>query len=204
MKSQRGVITWAGRYDFLLWLLTLGRERRFRELLLAPARLRQGESVLDVGCGTGSLAFVAKRIVGPAGTVHGIDASQPMINRAAAKAARSGIHAQFEVASADALPFPDGSFDVALSTVMLHHLPRATRVVAVSEMRRILRPQGRALLVDFGGGRNGRGPGLHFHRHGHVDPEVLIQLAIDAGLRVIESGPVGKWRLQYVLAARQA
>jgi ubiquinone/menaquinone biosynthesis C-methylase UbiE len=202
MKSQRGLVTWAGRYDLFIWLLTFGRERRFRELLLAPARLRQGEAVLDVGCGTGSLAIVAKRMVGPMGTVHGIDASEPMIARAKAKAVKKGSGTQFDVASADALPFSDGIFDVALSTVMLHHLPKATRVMAVNEMRRILKVEGRALLVDFAGTRNGRGPRLHFHRHGHVDPRVLVELAVDAGLRVIENGPVGRWNLQYVLAIR--
>jgi ubiquinone/menaquinone biosynthesis C-methylase UbiE len=204
MKSQRGVITWAGRYDLLIWLMTFGRERRFRELRLAPARLRQGEAVLDVGCGTGSLALTAKRVVGPAGAVHGIDASGPMIARAKSKAMKKGADAQFDVASADALPFPDRTFDVALSTVMLHHLPKATRVVAVSEMRRVLKPDGRALLVDFAGARNGRGPRLHFHRHGHVDPRALAELAVDAGLRVVDSGPVGRWKLQYVLATKQS
>lgn len=203
MRSQRGLVTWAGRYDLFIWLLTLGRERRFRELLLRPARLRQGERVLDVGCGTGSLALVAKGFVGPAGTVHGIDASEPMVARAKSKAAKRRLVAQFDVASADALPFADRTFDVALSTVMLHHLPKATRVAAVSEMRRVLKGGGRALLVDFAGGRTGRGPRFHFHRHGHVDPRVLVELAVDAGLRVVDTGPVGRWNLQFVLAAKQ-
>jgi ubiquinone/menaquinone biosynthesis C-methylase UbiE len=204
MKGQRGVVTWAGRYDVIVWLLTLGRETRFRELPLAPARLQQGESVLDVGCGTGSLAVVAKRMVGPTGEVHGIDASVPMIARAKAKARRRGVNAYFDVASADALPFPDRAFDVALSTVMLHHLSKTTRVAAVSEMRRVLRPNGRALLVDFAGARNGKGPRLHFHRHGHVDPRALTEFAVEAGLRVVDSGPVGRWNLQYVLAAKHS
>ena len=204
MKSQRGVVTWAGRYDVIVWLLTLGRETRFRELLLAPARLQQGESVLDVGCGTGSLALVAKRMVGPAGQVHGIDASVPMIARAKSKARRRRVDAYFDVASADALPFPDRAFDVALSTVMLHHLSTTTRVAAVSEIRRVLRPNGRALLVDFAGARNGKGPRLHFHRHGHVDPRALAGLAVEAGLRVVDSGPVGRWNLQFVLAAKHS
>lgn len=200
--SQRGVITWAGRYDAFIWLATLGRETRLRERLLAPARLRQGEAVLDVGCGTGSLALIAKRQVGPSGAVHGIDASPAMIARAVHKARKRNADVGFDVATADALPFADGSFDVTLSTVMLHHLRRTVRVVAVSEMRRVLRKVGRALLVDFAGARNSRSPLLHFHRHGHVDPQVLRDLATDSGLRVVDSGPIGQWSLQYVLAEK--
>src|SRR5690348_10193613 len=65
----------AALYDLLLWLVTLGRERGFREKVLRLAHLEPGQSVLDVGCGTGTLAIAAKRHVGPTGRVHGIDAS---------------------------------------------------------------------------------------------------------------------------------
>src|SRR5688500_18686474 len=106
------VIEWAARYDLLAWLLTRGRERAFRERLLELAELRAGEAVLDIGCGTGTLAIAAARHVGPAGTVHGIDASPPMIARAARKAARRGAAVVFEVAAAEKLPFPGGRFDV--------------------------------------------------------------------------------------------
>lgn len=77
-------------YDLLVWLLTLGRERAFRERVVRLARLEAGESVLDVGCGTGTLTIAARRRVGPAGFVCGIDASPEMIasgRRTAAKAA---------------------------------------------------------------------------------------------------------------------
>ena len=56
-------------YDFLIWLVTLGRERSFRETILRPARLRHEEMLPDVGCGTGSLAIAARRQVGPTGSV---------------------------------------------------------------------------------------------------------------------------------------
>ena len=59
-------------YDLTVWLMTLGRERNFREKLLRLAGVKSGETVLDVGCGTGSLAITAKRWVGPAGSVTGI------------------------------------------------------------------------------------------------------------------------------------
>jgi ubiquinone/menaquinone biosynthesis C-methylase UbiE len=143
--------------------------------------------------------MVAKQQVGR-GAVHGIDASPEMIARARHKARRASADVEFQVASADALPFPDAVFDVALSTVMLHHVPRDVRVAAVLEMRRVLKPAGRVLLVDFAGARGGKGPRLHFHRRGHVEPRALMDLASEGGFRVVDSAPVGKWRLHYVLA----
>lgn len=183
----------------LVWLLTLGRERQFREKLLAPVRLRPGESVLDVGCGTGSLAIAAKRQVGETGSVQGIDASPQMIARARHKARKAKLDVGFADGVAESLPFPDARFDVVLSTVMLHHLRKSARPVAVAEMKRVLKPGGRLLLVDFAGARNGKGPLMHFHRHGHVDPQVLVNIVSDAGLRVAECGPLGIWSLSYVL-----
>jgi SAM-dependent methyltransferase len=81
----------AALYDVVVWLLTLGREPAFREKLLQFARLQPGETVLDVGCGTGSLAIAAKRQVGATGRVYGIDASPEMIARAAKKARKIGV-----------------------------------------------------------------------------------------------------------------
>jgi len=197
------VVHWAHRYDWLVWLLTLGRERRFRERLLRPARLERGESVLDVGCGTGTLAIAAKRVVGPGGDVHGIDASPEMVARARKKAVRARAEITFETAFAQALPYPDARFDVVLSTVMLHHLPGRTRLEGVREMRRVLEPGGRLLAVDFvRSSAKRRGLLAHFHRRGRVEPRALIELVSGAGMSVVENGPVGAWDLQYVLAKR--
>src|SRR5262249_5497440 len=116
------VLHWAARYDLLVWFLTHGRDRAFRERLVGLARLATGESVLDGGCGTGSLAIAAKRQVGVNGKVFGIDASSAMIARATSKATKAGLDVGFKNAAAEALPFPDTQFDVVLSTLMLHHL----------------------------------------------------------------------------------
>ncbi len=195
------VVHWAARYDLLIWLVTLGRERSFRERLLQPARLQPGEAVLDVGCGTGTLAIAAKRLVGPAGSVHGIDASPAMIARARTKARKAVAEVTFEDGLAESLPFPDARFDVVLSTVMLHHLPRTARQQGIREMGRVLKPGGRLLAVDFGGApRNRRGPLAHFHRHGHIEPGELVNLVSAAGLRVVESGALGIWDLHFALA----
>lgn len=150
----------AARYDLLVWLLTLGRERKFRERLLRAARLESGESVLDVGCGTGTLAIAAKRFVGPTGSIYGIDASPAMIERARDKAKRAGAQVILEEGLAEALPFSDARFDVVLSTVMLHHLPRKLRQQGVGEMRRVLKPGGRLLAIDFGGAAGSLEPAI--------------------------------------------
>ena len=190
-------------YDWLVWLATLGRERAFREKLLRLAHLGPGESVLDVGCGTGTLAIAAKRVAGAAGRVHGIDASPEMIARAERKATKAGVEVVFQNALAQALPFPDAQFDAVLSTVMLHHLTRKVREQAAAEMRRVLKPGGRVLAVDFGGNTAKKKRLLnHFHRrHGHVALSDILALLGEAGLKIIESGEMGVRDLHFVRAA---
>lgn len=190
----------AAAYDFFVGLMSCGREDVFRERILRLARLQPGESVLDVGCGTGTLAIAAKRQVGATGAVHGIDASPEMLARAVRKARRAAMDVAFVEAPAQALPFPDASFDVALTTVMLHHLPRPGRAQCAREMRRVLKPGGRVLAVDFAVSQE-RGLVAHLHqRHGHVKLDDIVELLGAAGLSVQESGAVGFRSLQFVLA----
>jgi ubiquinone/menaquinone biosynthesis C-methylase UbiE len=90
-----GLILHAARfYDFLAWAMMLGRAGAFREKVLDLARIKARESVLDVGCGTGTLAIAAKRRVGPTGKVYGIDASREMTARASEKARKAGLDEQ--------------------------------------------------------------------------------------------------------------
>jgi ubiquinone/menaquinone biosynthesis C-methylase UbiE len=182
--------------------LTLGRERAFREEMLRPVQLEPGESVLDVGCGTGTLAIAAKRQVGTTGTVYGVDASPEMLARAEKKARAAGAGVVFKQAYAQKLPFSDGQFDVVLATVMLHHLPGTAREELAVEMRRVLKPGGRVLAIDFGGAdRKKKGFLGHFHRrHGHVDLKDMIALLNNAGLHVVDTGAVGVRDLNFVLA----
>ena len=196
------VLHWAAGYDLLVWLITHRSDRSFRERLIGFAHLVAGESVLDVGCGTGTLAIVAKRHVGTAGKVFGIDASPAMVARASAKAAKRGVDVSFRTAVVGALPFPDAQFDAVLSTLMVHHLPRTVRRQCFHEVRRVLKPNGRMLIVDFGQPQRKSGLLAHFHRHGYVDLEEVVGLLDEAGLRRVESGTVGISSLEFVLATK--
>lgn len=191
----------AASYDLLVWLGTFGREHEFRDRILDLVRLEPGETVLDVGCGTGSLAIRAKRRVGPTGAVFGIDASPEMLHRADRKARKAGFEINLNQVPAQALPFPDGQFDVVLSTLMLHHLPRNAREQCGHEIARVLKPGGRVLAVDFSAPALQRKRMLgHLHRHGHVKLADIVGMLEGAGLKVIKSGPLGYRDLQHVLA----
>lgn len=199
--SAGRVLHWAAGYDLLAWLLFRGRERAFRDRLAGLAGLGPGQSVLDVGCGTGSQAIAAKRQVGPTGSVVGIDASPVMIARAARKARRAGTEVTFTTAVVQQLPCADAQFDRVLSTLMLHHLSREGREQCAREMRRVLKPGGRVLAVDFGKPSATGGSFLgHLHRHGRLGADRIAALLRDAGLEVLDSGPVGVLDLDYVLA----
>ncbi len=198
------VLHWPLSYDLLVSLLLLGRERALRERLMQLARIGPGQSVLDIGCGTGTLAIEAKRCVGASGTADGIDASPEMIGRARTKAAKAGLEVTFSTAVAEALPFADERFDAVLTTLMLHHLPDDTRRRCVHEMGRVLKRGGRVLAVDFGrkpGSRKSFFDRIH-HRHGSVEIDEIVKLLTEAGLRAVDSGRLGILGLNFVLASR--
>jgi ubiquinone/menaquinone biosynthesis C-methylase UbiE len=208
MKTVDQTLTTNGRvlhraagYDLLLKLLWFGRERAFREKVLSLAHLQPGESVLDVGCGTGTLAIAATRHVGPSGSVHGIDASPEMLARARKKAEKATARVEFQNALAESLPFLDAQFDVVTTTVMLHHLPKKTREACAREIRRVLKPSGRVLAVDFDGSSR-KSFISHFHRHSYVNLADLLALMTQAGLQPVRSGAVGLNNLQFVLAEK--
>ncbi|HJZ49762.1 MAG TPA: methyltransferase domain-containing protein [Roseiflexaceae bacterium] len=145
------VITSAWRYDLLLWLgnlITRGKWQALRQTTADLAQLHVGERVLEVGCGTGTLALIAKQRVGATGRVSGIDPSVQMIARARRKAARHSLTIDFEVGVIEQLAFPDQSFDVVLSSFMMHQLPDDLKRQGLAEIARVLRPGGRLVVID--------------------------------------------------------
>jgi ubiquinone/menaquinone biosynthesis C-methylase UbiE len=144
-KTIRG----ARSYDLHVALLTLGRGRALRDRTIDLARITPGERVLDIGCGTGEVTMRAKARTGPNGIVIGIDPAPEMIAVARQKAARAGLEVDYRVVAVEALPFAATTFDVVVSSLMMHHLPEDLKPRALAEILRVLKPGGRLVVVDF-------------------------------------------------------
>src|SRR5687767_12013910 len=139
----------APAYDRFNFLSSLRLDAVWRRR--AVARLRPGQRVLDLGCGTGDLALAAARRAGPAGRVTGADFAEPMLEVARRKSAGVGPGAapvEWVRASADALPFPDASFDFVVSAFVLRSLA-GIRAGAAREVARVLAPGGTACLLEL-------------------------------------------------------
>jgi ubiquinone/menaquinone biosynthesis C-methylase UbiE len=148
-ETRGHLIHWARFYDRCVSLCTLGRAGAMREEAADLAAIRPGESVLEVGCGTGELTRRARARAGTAAVVVGIDPSAEMIGVARAKSERAGLGIDYRLAAIEALPFADASFDVVLSSLMMHHLPPDLKLSGLAEVRRVLKPGGRLLIVDM-------------------------------------------------------
>ncbi|MEZ4681724.1 MAG: methyltransferase domain-containing protein [Caldilineaceae bacterium] len=160
VTTAGNVIHWATFYDPLVNLFTLGQATRLRRRTVALAAIQPGTDVLDVGCGTGDLTLVAAQQTGGTGYVAGIDPAHEMINVAGQKAAQQRVEIDFRVGVIEALPFADGSFDVVLSSLMMHHLPDELKAQGLCEIHRVLRPGGCLLIVDFRGPTTRLGRGM--------------------------------------------
>jgi ubiquinone/menaquinone biosynthesis C-methylase UbiE len=113
------------------------------------ANIQPGERALDVGCGTGTLAVLAKQTT-PGADIHGIDAASDMINRARSKARQANIDVDFDLGLVENLQVADGAVDIVMNSLMMHHLPSTElQEKALREMFRVLKPGGRVLIVDF-------------------------------------------------------
>ena len=147
-QTQGQVIRWPAFYELILWVITRGKEKAFRGFVADVAGLQSGEAVLDVGCGTGTQALVAKKYVGETGRVSGIEPSLEMVTYAQRKATRHHLAVDIQPGVIERLDYPDHSFDVILCIIVMHHMPDETKLQGIKEMARVLKPGGRLLVVD--------------------------------------------------------
>lgn len=142
------LIRWASFYDTVVSIMTLGQAQRLRNMTIDQALLKSGESLLDVGCGTGGVTIPGKKRVGQNGKVAGIDPSPEMIAVASEKAGMARLEIEFRIGVIESLPYPDATFDVVTSSLMMHHLTNDLQVKGFAEIYRVLKPGGRLLIAD--------------------------------------------------------
>jgi ubiquinone/menaquinone biosynthesis C-methylase UbiE len=170
-------------YDFITKIIGGDKARR---LLLNQAHLRPGDRVLDIGCGTGTLAVLLTQS-NPDVQVFGLDPDAKALGRAAHKAQKQQLAVVFDQGFADALPYPTASFDTVLSSFMLHHLETDVKEKMLREVRRVLKPGGLFHLLDFEIEKAGseHSPMRLFHSHKRLKDNSesrILGLMTQAGL----------------------
>jgi ubiquinone/menaquinone biosynthesis C-methylase UbiE len=202
-STTRGrVIHWASYYDPVVSLLTLGRRAQLRRATVELARIQPGAVVLEVGCGTGDVAIAARQPAGSAGAVYGIDPAPEMIAVARSKAARAGLAVEFQVGVIEALAFPDASFDVVLSSLMMHHLPNDLQRRGLAESARVLKPGGHVLIVDFKRPTTGMARTVaSFFGHGALREDIrdVAGLMREAGFTQVQAGDMSFGMLGFAI-----
>jgi len=134
-------------YDFIQKYIV--RDLRYKSLLIEQAHIQAGQYVLDLGCGTGTLAMMAKQAQ-PQAEVFGLDADPEMLKMAYAKRDQAKLNVTFDVGFTNDLPYPDESFDRVLSSIMIHHLKTPDKEKTAREVYRVLKPGGQLHIIDFG------------------------------------------------------
>jgi demethylmenaquinone methyltransferase/2-methoxy-6-polyprenyl-1,4-benzoquinol methylase len=170
-RNTKYGLGWSRFYDILTWLffLPLGGEKWLRREFIDFAAPGVGEQVLDVCCGTGTLALLIAEKVNGRGRVTGVDLSPEMLSRARRKAGRD-LPVIFRTGDCEMLPFPEGAFDRVFISLGLHEMSALVRQNALREIYRVLKPDRSLLIFDF-----------------HLALTVLPRLVVAASMRFFES-----------------
>lgn len=144
----------AFNFDFLTPFYDLGVEflgygRSERKFVVDLLKLKKEETLLDVGCGTGTLVIIAKE-TSPEAEITGIDIDERVLRIAREKILKKRLEIKIIESNAEKLPFKNNSFDAIVSSLVFHHLPKEVKIAALGEIYRVLKSGGRFLLADFG------------------------------------------------------
>ena len=111
--------------------------------------IQPGQSILDIGCGTGEVLYQLHKRLGDAITLYGIDPSNDMLE-VARQNLRKAANAKLDFGIGEQLQFPDASFDWVVSSLTFHHVPLEVKRATIRESYRVLKPGGKVLISDFG------------------------------------------------------
>jgi len=202
LETSGTVIHWDPRHDFFQRLLGMGVDGSNSRMIMEMARVKAGDRVLDVGCGTGELTLTAQIHAGEAGCAYGIDPSAEGIELARKKAKRSGLKAVFEVGLVEKIAFPEANFDLVINRLVIHHLPDDLKRQGLKEILRVLKPGGKLFIADF---RPPVNPILAHatlavvgHRMMQTDVRHLPAMLSEAGFVEVDFGRTGSPFLGYV------
>ena len=134
-------------YDPVVAVTT--REQVFRKKLLGLIKCTAGDRVLDLACGTGTLARMIKS-ENPATTVHGLDGDPEILEMARRKSGEEKLDIHFDEGLSFSIPYPDNSFDLVVSSLFFHHLTAINKQRTLANVKRVLKTSGRFLVCDWG------------------------------------------------------
>jgi len=129
------------------------KEEKFKSLLVRQANVQPGDRVLDVGCGTGTLALLLKQAV-PEAHVVGLDADRAALEIAREKSAAAELEIEFHEALAWEAPFEPRSFERVVPSLVLHHLLDRDKLRTLQLVQEWLRPNGELHIADWGKAQN--------------------------------------------------
>ena len=189
VEERREFLPAAGRNLFLPlydpFVSMIGGDRA-RRTLVNQANIQPGQRMLDIGCGTGTLVVLLKRLYSDINVV-GLDPDPKALKRAKAKAERARVPVKLDQGFGDKLPYQQGTFDRVFSSFMFHHLEEQNREQTLSEVFRVLNTGGSFHLLDFAGGHGSHG--LHarlFHSSERLKDnsvERMLELMKRAGFK---------------------
>lgn len=193
-------------YDTLV-AVTLN-ERSVKQQLVDQARIAPGMTVVDLGCGTGTLALMIKRSQ-PAAHVIGVDVDAKILGIARAKLDAAGVEVELREGLVQEVGLAPGSVDRVLTSLVLHHLTSEEKVAALRTLHAALRPGGELHVLDFGPAHNllmslVSGPFRFFDGHSRTDdnftgrmPAIIAQAGFrdvaERGHRMSAFGTLAYW-----------
>jgi len=137
----------ANRYDVMNDLMSAGLHRVWKHFLTGQARLRPGGKVLDIAGGTGDIARLLSREVGPTGEVWLTDINGSMLGVGRDRMLDEGLLLPVAQCDAEKLPFPDDYFDLVTVAFGLRNMTHKDE--ALKEMRRVIKPGGKLMVLEF-------------------------------------------------------